>query len=275
MAAPSPMSTAACGSRIVARDPCAEGRQGSTPADRSSLACPGQLIQLSVEESTLIFRWGHPHLLGTPSYWVGQAGYESTPTFRLGSTLTEEVSACILGGFGMPAAIGLAAFRVLQSRGLIQTDSPPSAHEIEEILREPLVLENRVVHYRFPRQKAERLAACLDRLAAQSAPDDPLVLRTWLLGLPGIGPKTASWIVRNHCASSEVAIIDVHVRRAGLAAGFFSPSWKLPQDYLQFEEAFLEIARIGGVPAAALDACIWRQLQSLGRESHLLLGAST
>jgi N-glycosylase/DNA lyase len=242
----------------------------------TSLDCPGELIRLRVACSTLLFHWGHPHLLGTPAYWVDQARYERTTTFKLGNNLLEEVAACLLGGYGMPAAVGLTAFQALRSSELIRIDPPPFAFEIEQVLRTPLALpENRVMRYRFPRQRAERLASCLHRLGAGNVPEDPLELRDWLLSLPGIGPKTASWIVRNHCASSEVAIIDVHVRRAGIAAGFFSPEWTLPRNYVQFEQAFLEIARIGQVPAAVLDACIWRQLQSLGRASQLLLASST
>ena len=47
----------------------------------------------------------------------------------------------------------------------------------------------------------------------------PVALRDWLLAIPGIGPKTASWIVRNRTGSSAVAIIDVHILRAGTSAG--------------------------------------------------------
>lgn len=254
---------------IVTHDPCEDARN---PAE-TSLWCSGASVRLSVRRQKLVFRWGHSHELGSAAYWVEQAR-RAPPIakFNIGENLAEEVAVCILGGYGMPAKVGLAGFRALKSARLILTDPLPSAEEIERVLREPLDLgKGRTVHYRFPAQRASRLAGCLRILASTRPPEGPADLRAWLLGLPGIGVKTASWIVRNYCASSDVAIIDIHIQRAGVAAGFFSPSWLLPRDYHLFEAAFLEVARMGGVEAAALDACIWQQLQSIGRATALLL----
>lgn len=93
--------------------------------------------------------------------------------------------------------------------------------------------------------------------------------------LPGIGPKTASWIVRNQTGSDEVAIIDIHVFRACVAAGIFDPNWKLPGDYWECERAFLRFAQLGQVSSAALDACIWAQMHELGSHAQQLTRAVT
>ena len=136
---------------------------------------------------------------------------------------------------------------------------------------------DRPVRYRFPTLKARRLDEALSILASATPPkaSQPLALRDWLTILPGVGLKTASWAVRNLTRSDDVAVIDVHIRRAGVAAGMFDPAWKLPRDYRRFEEAFVLWARIGDVPTANLDACIWTTLAELGRGARLLFGVNT
>src|SRR5260370_26788798 len=68
--------------------------------------------------------WGSRDVLFTPAFWLGQywmredSSLQSRP-HSLGQTLEEEVVACLLGGYGIPAEVGLAAFERLKSRGLI------------------------------------------------------------------------------------------------------------------------------------------------------------
>lgn len=119
------------------------------------------------------------------------------------------------------------------------------------------------MRYRFPRQRAAYLAVALARLQAQPPPPSARALRGWLLELPGIGPKTASWIVRNHLGSNEVAIIDIHVLRAGIDALVFDRSWTPARHYGRLEAFFLAWARHGGVSAADLNAVIWAERSQL------------
>jgi thermostable 8-oxoguanine DNA glycosylase len=234
----------------------------------------GDTVSLEIGGSQLRFYWGRAHELGTSAYWMEQTRLRGAQcSYALGDTLAQEVAACLLGGHGVPADIGLAAYYALRDDGLLD---PPvqSADEYEARLRVPLCVPGRArrVRYRFARQRAERLAGSLAIVESSTPPKDALALRDWLTSLPGVGPKTASWIVRNRSASDDVAIIDVHVHRAGVAAGFFSTSWRLPRDYAVFEEAFCAVARLAGVSAPALDACMWDQMQQLGRAQYLLLG---
>jgi len=233
----------------------------------------GEQADLWVGDEVLRFLWGQPWELGTAAYWAEQTRRRAPVTsYALGDNLAEEVAACLLGGYGVPAAVGLAAFRATRDAGLL--DGVPSAAALEALLRTPLHVAGRPrsVRYRFAAQRAHRLADALATLHASEPPNEPLQLRDWLLRLPGVGPKTASWIVRNHCGCQHVAIVDVHVHRAGLTAGFFDADWRLPRDYGRFELAFCEVAWLAGVSAAALDACIWDQLQALGPAAALLLG---
>jgi thermostable 8-oxoguanine DNA glycosylase len=232
-------------------------------------------IEIVVSEERLRFRWGEIHELGTAAYWTEQTRLCGTPTtYRLGETLPEEVAACILGGHGIPAEVGIAAFESLRRAGLLHPFADEAA--IGAVLRKPIEVpgRRRPIRYRFAAQRAARVSAAMRLLGTKRPPDDPLALRDFLLAFPGIGPKTASWIVRNWTGCGDVAIVDIHVQRAGIAAGFFSPRWSLPRDYARFEEAFCLAAQIGGVTAAALDACMWKQMRDLGPAQAVLLGVA-
>lgn len=217
------------------------------------------MIQLNFPQQSLRFWWGHEGLVGTAAFWADQVreAFAGVST-RLGRNLAEEVAACILGGFGMPAEVALAAFHRLRDAGVVLW---PERAAIERLLREPLQLPNgRVARYRFPRQRAQLVYSALTHLQDAAVPSDGRELRDWLLTLRGVGPKTSAWIARNHTGCDEIAIIDVHVRRAGTAAGFFSPKWKLGRDYRLFEAAFVAVAQLADLRAAELDACIWGTL---------------
>jgi thermostable 8-oxoguanine DNA glycosylase len=149
-----------------------------------------------------------------------------------------------------------------------------SAADIEALLTEPFIEFGAARRYRFPRQRAMRLHGALRTLKAGNPPAQPLQLRDWLLQVPGIGPKTASWVVRNHTASNEVAIIDIHIIRAGTAAGVFDHRWRVERDYEQFEHAFLHWARHGEIAASLLDACVWGVLAHAGSDSRDILGTT-
>ena len=210
--------------------------------------------------------WGRFDALFTPAYWRGQAWQdEELGTYApgpLGRDLSEEVAVCLLGGHGIPAELGLAAFDRLRSRGLLH--DAPDAAELERALAEPLSLRRRMRRYRFPRAKARALAGAL-RMLPGIDPDLPdQALRDALMSLPGVGPKTASWIVRNFRASDEVAIVDVHIARAGRIAGFIAPGWDPARHYFLMEAAFLRFAAAIGVRASVLDGLMWDHMRRLG-----------
>lgn len=178
---------------------------------------------------------------------------------------------CMLGGHGIPAEVGLAAFERLRDRGLIAAPCP-SVAEMSESLREPLTVAGRQTTYRFWSKKARYLSATLSTLRERPLPTDaPRELRDRLLELPGIGPKTASWIVRNWLGSNEVAILDVHVIRAGRLMGLYSIDDRVEQHYLRMERRFLELAAAVMVPAADLDSLIWGNMRNSPRLVSRLL----
>lgn len=221
--------------------------------------------------------WRDHTCLGSPAFWVEETRRRpSPPTLRIGRNLAEEVALCLLGGYGINEAMCIAAFHALRELGLLDTMRPKSASTIEKVLRAPMAVDGhaRPVRYRFPAQRAERVAAAINTLALEEPPtaSTPRELRDFLTTLKGVGPKTASWVVRNLTRSDDVAIIDVHVRRAGVVAGVFDTGWTLPHDYNKFEEAFCAWAAVGGVRTADMDLCIWSTLARLGTTARLLFG---
>ncbi|MFC5507087.1 hypothetical protein [Bosea massiliensis] len=103
--------------------------------------------------------------------------------------------------------------------------------------------------------------AGLDQIDAGLLSD--VELRDELIGLPGIGPKTASWVVRNYRDSDSVAVLDVHIVRAGQFLGLFSKGETPQRDYPSLESKFLRFAEAIRTPASLLDALMWQHMRLL------------
>lgn len=222
-------------------------------------------------------RWGAIDAFPTPAYWAYQVLARrvcgSPPRYRLGETLTQEVAACLLGGHGIPAKVGVAAFQKLKSLGVLR--GKPTEAGLFELLAQPLEVDGRLIKYRFARQKARYLSTALACLADQDAPmASGKVLRDWLTQLPGIGYKTASWVARNWLDADDVAILDIHILRAGALAGFFDSKFTVERHYLQLEGQFLNFANAIGVRASELDAVIWYEMMTSPKTIAELMGGS-
>jgi N-glycosylase/DNA lyase len=208
--------------------------------------------------------WGEPWELGSAAFWAAAAARARPADPALGSSLREELAACLLGGYRVSGPVGVAAFQTLRRSGLLDVMPAPTQESVESLLAAPLP-DPHVggARYPFPRQRAQRICAALAALTSWEcdgwSPDltGDVALRDRLQTLTGVGPKTASWVVRNVRGSDSVAIIDIHVLRAGVAASVFCPGWRLPTDYHLFESAFLAWARRGGVRTSSLDVTIW------------------
>jgi len=223
-------------------------------------------------------RWGGFDVFPTPAYWQYQvmarriagrpAGY------RLGRTLAEEVAACLLGGHGIPAAVGLAAYERLHERGAFGP-RPPSQATIEKWLKEPLQIRSQngahQVHYRFAAQKARFLAVALPAVQAPPAFETGREMRDWLTKLSGVGPKTASWIARNWKDADDVAILDIHIMRIGRVLGLFPRELTVERHYVTLEALFLEFSKALDVRASELDAVIWYEMSSSPKAARAVI----
>ncbi len=210
-------------------------------------------------------RWGSIDAFPTPAYWAYQvvarrligkpAGY------RLGRTLAEEVAACLLGGYGIPATVGLAAYDRMRERGVL-SGNPVSEKDLEALLKEPLEVGGKSIRYRFAAQKARYLAAALPLAHAAPKFNVGRQLRDWLLVVPGVGHKTASWIARNWLDANDVAILDIHIMRVGQVIGLFPKNLTVERNYAELEERFLHFSASLDVRASELDAVIWWEMAS-------------
>lgn len=231
-------------------------------------------IPSAFEEVIPGVQWGRFDMFFTPAFWFARAWYGQQTggysRYRLGNNLREEIVACLLGGHGMPAEVGLAAFERLREQGLLGNEVP-SELEIHEALIEPLSINGRSIRYRYPNQRAKLIAKAIIRLDQETPPQhDDLAFREWLLDFDGIGLKTASWVTRNFLDSQNVAILDVHIFRAGVLAGVFSPNDSIQCHYRRMEKRFLQFSRSLGVDPAMFDTLIWyemRQMASLALEA--------
>jgi N-glycosylase/DNA lyase len=216
--------------------------------------------------------WGCASEWFTPAFWKYQAKASRTNSprhsFHLGRSLIEEVAVCLLGGFGLPAELGLAAFYRLRDMQLLRPDV--DQNKLEQALSEPLQFGERFRRYRFPRQKAKFLWHALKAVDAFPTSIPPRNLRDYLIAIPGIGPKTASWIVRNHFGSDDVAILDVHIIRAGMTMGLFEADSDPARHYFKLEMRFLEFCDAIDEPASLVDALMWDYMRRIGPTAHAI-----
>jgi thermostable 8-oxoguanine DNA glycosylase len=212
-------------------------------------------------------RWGHYEHALTPAFWAANVWMDgSSPSrhYRLGDDLQQEVVACLLGGFGIPAEVGLAAFNRIQLRLRDVGATSPTRADLETILRQPLRVRGRTIRYRFPKQRAAYVAQAIsdvDQLDEAALND--VALRDRLTEIAGVGLKTASWVVRNWRGSESVAILDVHLIRACQAMDVFRRAQSPARHYRAMESQFLAFCHGIGFSPALVDAVIWRTMRKL------------
>lgn len=210
--------------------------------------------------------WGLAEEIGSPAYWAAQAWMwevEAPAHYKLGRSLEEELLACLLGGYGIPAEVGLAAYERLRA---VNAENPCrllNEESVLELLSDPLDLNGRLVRYRFARQKSAYVAGSMRALRCLSREAPDRKLRDALTTLPGVGPKTASWIVRNWRDSDSVSILDIHILRAGRMLKIFPEGKSVERHYLELEEAFLGFADAISVKASILDSVMWMNMRQM------------
>src|SRR3546814_11987404 len=105
--------------------------------------------------------WGRFEEALTPAFWVVQAWMQQASyqwENRLGKTLAEEVTGCLLGGHGAPAEVGLAAYPRTRD-AMVEAGTEILDYEvIERLLLAPINVNGSSIRYRFARQRAKYLA---------------------------------------------------------------------------------------------------------------------
>ncbi|WP_111894918.1 8-oxoguanine DNA glycosylase [Acinetobacter sp. MB5] len=223
-------------------------------------------------------KWGAIETFLTPAYWAFQVYSQrlcgTKINYKLGTTLKEETAACLLGGHGIPAQVGICAFNHLKNNGIFNNTNSTEDY-IYKLLSEPINLDGKKIKYRFAKQKAKYLANALEQLSHEIPSfKTGQELRNWLMKISGIGFKTASWIARNWLDADDVAILDIHILRAGILGGFFSSNLSVDKNYLELEEQFLKFSSGLGIKASELDAVIWLEMMSSSSIVHELIETS-
>ena len=198
--------------------------------------------------------------------------YEQMANVRLSGPRTKfesEIIFCLLGGHGV-------RFELCASAAKIVSDLDPfSEHWVDGHLYEELISvlelpqfepprENGSLRkYRFPTRKA-RILVEARRWIHLNAPievrleelGETNARREFLCDCPGIGPKTASWVLRNMGYGANLAILDIHVIRAMQDAGRVN-NLKLPDDYAIAEIEFLRWCDELDATPEAFDLFVW------------------
>ncbi|PVY57926.1 MULTISPECIES: 8-oxoguanine DNA glycosylase [unclassified Simplicispira] len=213
--------------------------------------------------------WGEHYCLFTPAYWVSHVWMNQLDTvvsspYYSQRSLAEEIAFCMLSGFGITAELAGAAFQTCRSRGLIeQRCTEPDVWT--DTLKTPLWVNGKEVHYRYPNQKAKFLADAMNHLdAGHIECGSGRALRDSLLQIKGCGHKTAGFIARNYLDSDEVAILDIHVVRAGLLLDLFSEQDTVEKDYEEMEQRYIDFCNAIQVRPSVLDCIVWSHMRTLG-----------
>lgn len=223
-------------------------------------------------------KWGFCYQLYTPAFWKLQylmnAYSEEIDAHRLSDDIIEEIILCLLGGYGIPSEMGLTAFERLKNRGLIYKNV--GFDTLFDALKEPFEINGRLVKYRFSFQKAKYIHDFLGRNDLLDIPQkEDLKLRKWLINLKGIGPKTASWITRNWLRSERVAILDIHILRAGMITGFFKRDINIEKDYYDLEHNYLNFCHYLEVRPSDMDAIIWSYMKKNNKLALNILSSTS
>lgn len=198
---------------------------------------------------------------------------------RMGSSIEvndadcrRELLFCLLGGHGVTYELSLSATEVLWQKGIFdgcERRGDRLQRYVQDLLGrawyEPRRNTGGARRYRFPKRKAAVIRGADDWLRTHAAEEllrclraiaDARGRRKWLCSCPGVGPKTATWVLRNIGLGEDLAILDVHILRALESSGRIS-EFRLPRDYEQVECAFLAWSAELGAPAPAFDLLLW------------------
>lgn len=213
-------------------------------------------------------RFGREDELLTPAYWAmrcATADPADIDFVNRHGTLEEEIGFCLLGGFGVTLEVATAFFERLRKNGAFQPGVVLSEADVFAMLNAPATVCGRPHRYRFPTQRARRLHHAMADLARTKFDEvDPIRFREQIQSLEGVGPKTASWIARNWLDTDLIAILDIHVLRAGWLLDLFDKNCHLPRDYLDLECQFLLFAKNLHVRTSVLDSVMWYDMRTFG-----------
>ena len=182
----------------------------------------------------------------------------------------DELLFCLLGGYGITEEHGRSAWqavRRLEPFSEVWRDDDLFTRVMATLERpqfEPRRADGSLRRYRFPKRKAAIIVKARGWVHSRKPLDecllywdDPKDRRRILLECPGLGLKSASWLLRNLGMGDGLAVLDVHLVRALQDAKRIANEIRLPRDYYAVEQAFLDWCHELNAPSAAFDLFIW------------------
>ncbi len=183
--------------------------------------------------------------------------------------LRRELLFCLLGGHGITFEMSRSALAVIEDLDIFVSQRHHSSlqEELAALLDQPRYDPPRADgsprRYRFPRRKAALICKARAWVLAEGSLSEQLRVRdseqerrAWLLGCPGLGAKSASWLLRNTGWAQSLAILDIHVLRAMTDAGVISGA-RMPAEYEAVERCFLDwCERLDAAPGV-FDLFLW------------------
>jgi thermostable 8-oxoguanine DNA glycosylase len=183
--------------------------------------------------------------------------------------LRRELLFCLLGGHGVTFETSRSAAQAVDELDVFADDhDAASLHAsivatLESPRFEPIRKDGTLRRYRFPRRKATLICQARAWLHESGSLAEQLAMRTcererrtWLVTCPGLGPKSASWLLRNTGWASELAILDIHVMRAMTDAGLLQEP-RLSGGYERVEALFLDWCSELDAAPAVFDLFLW------------------
>ena len=186
------------------------------------------------------------------------------------NAIHEELLFCLLGGFGVSYELNRSAAEAIAELDpfCVALDDATLRCVLESRLSKPRFEPRRsdgsLRRYRFPARKAKLIVDARRWLRSHVSLSESLEAmqcerdrRAFLCTCPGVGPKTASWLLRNVGLATELAILDVHLLRALTNSGRIRSAVRLPRDYEEVEQAFLGWCDELNADPAAFDLFVW------------------
>ena len=216
------------------------------------------ILDPSIEDGLQDVRWGRQDELLSAAYWkwrcdVGAA--EGHNYVSQSSTLREEVGFCLLGGFGIKMELNNAFFSHLKSKGVFEDRGIPE-EAIRFLLEQRIDVRGREQKYRFPKQKAHRIAVAMDILdvdALSSMTD--FEFRHAINAIPGSGAENRkldhaqlAWC--QHCGHTRCSCTPSRQVSWHLRARF-----PASQGLLQIGETIFGLCRINRCQAICIGRC--------------------
>jgi N-glycosylase/DNA lyase len=184
-------------------------------------------------------------------------------------SVENELLFCLLGGHGVTFELARSAAFVLEALNIFSPEWNSAELEVaisSELAKaqfDPPRQDGSLRRYRYPRRKAHLIAQAAAWVASRAPLQETLLAlleegsrRDLLCECPGIGLKTASWLLRNVGLAHYLAVIDVHLVRA-LTAADRIVDVRLPKDYHHIERCFLAWCEEINAPPAAFDLMLW------------------